>query len=66
MGALYVRCHARPLVQDWTRVTTLVLIIIILLVTAIEGWTLADVLAVIAAGAAAGASAAPGGRGTAS
>jgi hypothetical protein len=63
MDALCVRCQARPWLQDRTRVTTLVLIIIILLVTAIEGWTLADVLAVIAAAA---AFAAPGGRGTAS
>jgi hypothetical protein len=55
MSALCVRCEADRRRQDWTRVINMVVIVVILVVTAVEGWTLADVLAVILA-----ATAAPG------
>jgi hypothetical protein len=53
MSALCVRCQADRRQQDWTRITILVLIVVILVLTAIKGWTLADVLAVIVAATAA-------------
>lgn len=49
MDALCVRCQVRPWQQERTRITILVLIVIILVVTAIGGWTLAGVAAVITA-----------------
>lgn len=47
-AAIYLRCRITHW-QDRTRVAILVLVVIILLVTAVQGWTLADVLAVIMA-----------------
>lgn len=53
MTALCIRTQVGPWVQERTRITILVLIVIILTLTAIRGWTLADVAAVIMAAAAA-------------
>jgi len=49
MNTLCIRCQVRPWQQDRTRITVLVLIVIILTITAIEGWMLAEVTAVITA-----------------
>jgi hypothetical protein len=62
MKALCVPRQARSWPQDWTRITIWVLVVIILTVAAVAGWTLADVVAVITATAA--ATAATGDRGT--
>jgi hypothetical protein len=48
-----VRCQ--PYYRQRGRVTVLVLVVVILVVTAVQGWTLSEVLAVIVA-----ATAAPG------
>jgi hypothetical protein len=63
MKALCVPSQVRPWQQGWTRITVWVLIVIILVVAALAGWTLADVVAVITATAA--AAAATGDRGSA-
>jgi hypothetical protein len=52
-----VRCQPYYRRQGRTRVTVLVLIVVILVVTAVQGWTLTDVLAVIVAATAAPAAA---------
>jgi len=57
MDTLCMRCQARPWPQERTQVTVLVLIVIILVITAVQGWTLADVAAVITASYAASVSA---------
>lgn len=57
MDTLCIGCQVLPWWQERTRVTILVLIIIILVITAVEGWTLADVAAVITATYAASVSA---------
>ena len=51
---LCIRCQVRPWEQKRTGVTILVLIVMILVITAIKGWTLTDVAAVITAAAAVG------------
>jgi hypothetical protein len=56
MYPLCVRCQVRPWWQERTRVTILVIIVIILVITAVAGWTLADVAALITATYAAAAS----------
>jgi hypothetical protein len=55
MDALCAPGRARPWQQGRTQVSVLVLIVIILIVTAIEGWALAEVATVITAAAAASA-----------
>ncbi len=57
MNALCICGQVGPWQQARTRVTILVLIVIILVITAVEGWTLADVAAVITATYAASVSA---------
>jgi hypothetical protein len=49
MDALCAPGQAGAWRQDWTRIVVLILVVIILVVTAIKGWSLADVVAVVTA-----------------
>lgn len=64
MDALCVRCRGSAWERDRTRIIVLVLVVVILVITAVKGWTLTDVVAVITATLA--TSAAVSGRRTAS
>jgi hypothetical protein len=57
MNTLCVRCQVRPWQERTRAIVILVLIVIILMITAVEGWTLADVAAMITAACAASVSA---------
>jgi hypothetical protein len=64
MDALCVRCRGSAWERDRIRIIVLVLVVVILAITAVKGWTLTDVVAVITAAFATSAAAA--GRRTAS
>jgi presenilin-like A22 family membrane protease len=55
MYALCVRTRVRPWVQERTQIAILVLVVIILTLTALKGWSLVDVAAVVMAAGAASA-----------